>query len=76
MVESGRLAMEEKTVTIPNISCGHCVATVKREVEELEGVRSVEGDSKTKSVTFRFEAPATWRAVVELLGEIGYPPAG
>ncbi len=28
--------MEEKTVHIPTISCGHCVATIKREVEDIK----------------------------------------
>ena len=40
--------MEEKTVYIPAISCGHCVMTIKREVEDLEGIQSVEADEKTK----------------------------
>jgi copper chaperone CopZ len=39
--------VEEKTVQIPSISCGHCLMTIKREVAELEGVKSVEGDHQT-----------------------------
>jgi copper chaperone len=65
--------MEEKKVYIPNISCGHCVATITRELEELEGVENAGGDPETKEVTIRWKAPATWEAIKKTLGEIGYP---
>lgn len=65
--------MEEKTVHIPAISCGHCVMTIKREIGELEGVKSVEGDEKTKMVTVEWEDPATWDKISETLKEVGYP---
>jgi copper chaperone len=66
--------MTEKTVTIPNISCGHCVATIKRELGELPGVESVDGDQQTRKVTIRWQEPATWETIVETLKEIEYPP--
>jgi copper ion binding protein len=65
--------MEEKTVNIPAISCGHCVMTIKREVGELEGVKSVDGDEKTKMVTVEWENPATWDKIADTLKEAGYP---
>jgi copper chaperone CopZ len=65
--------MEEKKIHIPTISCGHCVMTIKREVEELEGVNSVEGDEKTKIVTIKWENPVTWDKIAETLKETGYP---
>lgn len=66
--------MEEKTVHIPAISCGHCIMTIKNEVSELEGVQTVEGDENTKMVTFKWENPATWEKIVETLKEVDYPP--
>ncbi len=68
--------MEEKKIHIPTISCGHCVMTIKREVEELEGVNSVEGDEKTKMVTIKWENPATWDKIADTLKEAGYPAEG
>ena len=65
--------MEEKTVHIPSISCGHCVMTIKREVGELEGIKSVEGDENTKMVTVKWGNPATWGKITDTLKEIGYP---
>ncbi|MCA1990174.1 MAG: heavy-metal-associated domain-containing protein [Desulfarculus sp.] len=65
--------MESKTVNIPKISCGHCLMNIKREVSELPGVQSVEGDVATKKVTVQWEAPATWDKIAETLKDAGYP---
>ena len=67
--------MESKTFSVPNISCGHCVMTIKRELGELEGVANVTADAETKKVTVEWEAPATWDNIKSLLTEINYPPA-
>jgi copper chaperone len=67
--------MSEKTFTIPNISCGHCVRTVETELKELPGVKNVQADAGTKKVTVTWEAPATWEQIESTLVEINYPPA-
>ncbi len=67
--------MQSKTFTVPNISCGHCVMTIKNEVGELAGVVRVEADKDTKQVTVEWVAPATWDQIAALLTEINYPPA-
>jgi len=66
--------MEEKTVHISGISCGHCVNTIKNEVGEIEGVQTVEGDENTKMMTFKWESPATWDNILETLKEVDYLP--
>ncbi|HUT55844.1 MAG TPA: heavy metal-associated domain-containing protein [bacterium] len=65
--------MNEKTITVPKISCGHCVAAIKRELSELKGVASVDGDAQTKQVTVKWDQPASWERIAETLAEIGYP---
>lgn len=67
--------MEETVLTIPNISCGHCVMAVKNEVADLAGVLSVEGDVEKKQVTVKWEAPATLEKIKGVLKEIHYPAA-
>lgn len=67
--------MPEKTVNIPDISCGHCLATVKREAGEVAGVTSVTGDVDSKNVTFTWDQPASWEQIEAALKEAGYPPA-
>lgn len=68
--------MSERTVSVPNISCGHCVKTIEREVADLDGVESVKADAETRTVTVRWtEGETDWATVEALLEEIHYPPA-
>jgi copper chaperone len=67
--------MEKKTFTVPNISCGHCVMSIKNELSELEGVKSVEGNPETKSIDVEWDAPITEDKLIETLKEINYPAA-
>ena len=66
--------METQTFTIPNISCGHCVMTIKNELEELDGVQQVEGDPETK-ISVKWDAPADRQTILDVLQEINYPAA-
>jgi copper chaperone len=67
--------MPTKTFKVPNISCGHCVMTIEREVGELDGVVSVKADEASKMVSVEWNEPATnWGAIRALLEEINYPP--
>jgi len=68
--------METKTFVAPDIHCGHCTATIQRELSDLEGVQSVKAELDTKQVTVSWGAPATWDRIQALLEEIGYPAAG
>ncbi len=63
------------TYTIPNISCHHCIHTIKMELQEVEGVLHVEGDVATKRVTITFEPPATEEVIKNVLADINYPVA-
>ena len=67
--------MQNKTVNIPAISCGHCVMTIEREVAELNGVISVKANQQSKQASFEWDDPATWSQIEALLHEIEYPPA-
>ena len=65
--------MGEKTFTVTNISCGHCVMSIKNELGEIEGVLSVDGDPVAKSITVEWEDPVTEEKIRETLKEINYP---
>ncbi len=67
--------MAKTTFSIPNISCGHCVMSIKNELSELDGVTSVEGNPETKSIEVEWAAPITEEKLKETLKEINYPAA-
>jgi len=68
--------MTTVTYNIPNISCGHCVHTIKMEISDLEGVQSVEASPESKTTTITYGDPATEDVIKALLVEINYPVAG
>ena len=67
--------METAKLSVPNISCGHCVMSIKNELSEMKGVSKVEGDPASKSVTLEWDAPATLEKIKDTLKEINYPAA-
>ncbi len=67
--------MKQETFSIPNISCGHCTASIENELKELEGVTAVKGDIESRSVDIQWAAPATREQILAMLKEINYPAA-
>jgi len=67
--------MASKTLKVPNISCQHCIMTIKREVGALPGVTSVEGKVDSQEVTVVYDGEGTLEKAIETLREIDYPPA-
>ena len=65
--------MEKERFSIPNITCGHCVMTIQRELGEIDGVSKVEGDPSAKEITIDWDAPATLEKIKSTLKEINYP---
>jgi copper chaperone CopZ len=67
------MIMEKQTFTIPNISCGHCVNSIKSELSELKGVSQVDGNPDLKTIAVAWDAPATLEKIKRTLSEINYP---
>ena len=65
--------MSKVTYQVPNISCNHCVHTIKTELAELAGIQTVEADAQTKIVQITYQDPATPQKIETLLAELGYP---
>jgi len=65
--------MDKQTLQIPNISCGHCVKTIENELNDLTGVNVTESDISAKTVTVKWDDPATLDMIKNTLNEINYP---
>jgi copper chaperone CopZ len=65
--------MDNAKLTVPNISCGHCVMAIKNELTEMEGIACVDGDPGDKSITVKWESPATLETIKDRLKAINYP---
>jgi copper chaperone CopZ len=65
---------ETITLVAPDISCGHCVATVEKVASAQAGVVAVKADSDTKLIVIELDAAtASLPAIESALAEAGYP---
>ncbi len=67
--------MTTVTYQVPNISCGHCVHTIKTELSDVEGIKTVNASPDTKMVEIVFDSPASEDKIKALLALIDYPVA-
>ena len=66
--------METITLNAPDISCGHCVATVQDAVGKVDGVQTVTADAASKDVNVTYDASKTdLTAITTALEDAGYP---
>ena len=63
------------TWTVTGMTCGHCVASVTEELQELPGVEDVAVTLETGEVVVTSAEPLTREAVEGAVGEAGYPLA-
>ena len=64
--------MHTKTYSIPGMQCGHRKAAVMRELEDVNGIQSVEVDLERKLVTIGGDAVNDEAALIEAIDEAGY----
>ena len=61
-----------RTFTVQGMTCGHCVASVTEEVEEIDGVERVDVVLETGAVTVTSNQPLDDTAVRAAVEEAGY----
>ena len=69
--------VEHVRLSVPDISCNHCVAAVDEALSGMAGVSSVATDLGTKQVTVAYDpASVSVDTMSAALDEAGYPVAG
>lgn len=66
--------MSTLTLRVPDMSCGHCVATISKAVSQVEGVADVTVDLDDKRVDVEGQGLEP-RAIEEVIRAAGYEPA-
>jgi copper chaperone CopZ len=64
-----------RTYTVTGMTCGHCVASVTEEVQEIPGVEKVDVVLETGAVTVTSAEPLDDAAVKAAVEEAGYAVA-
>lgn len=62
----------EQTYAVQGMTCGHCAASVTREVNRLEGIEDVRVDVASGTLTIRATDAVTDAAVAAAVDEAGY----
>ncbi len=60
------------TYTVTGMTCGHCVASVTEEVQEIPGVEDVAVELESGAVTITSAEPVDEAAVRSAVEEAGY----
>jgi copper chaperone len=69
-------ASREVTLSVPDVSCEHCVKTIDGALGALPGVAAVKVDLASKTVSLRYEpAQVTLAHIEETLDDAGYTVA-
>lgn len=66
---------QSQTYTVTGMTCGHCVASVSEEVQEIPGVQDVSVVLETGAVTVTSEQGVEDAAVKAAVEEAGYQVA-
>lgn len=65
--------MKKITLSIPEISCGHCTSSIDAALRELDGIKSVESNVADKTTTVEFiEEIISEGAIIEIIDDIGF----
>ena len=65
--------VQEIVLSVPDISCEHCVNAINGALKDLPGVEAVSTDIPTKKVHLRYDPnQVTLAKVEEILDDIGY----
>ena len=73
MIPERKAMSKQVSLNAPDISCNHCVMTIKRELAPVEGVEMVDVDLATKQVDLTVQDDAALERAKAMLDEIGYP---
>ncbi len=65
--------VQELTLSIPDVSCEHCVKTINGALGSLQGVEAVSTDIPTKSVSLRYDpSKVSMKQIETTLDDAGY----
>ena len=65
--------MKDIVYTVPEMSCEHCVKTIKNALISLNGIKNVDIDLKEKKVSITFEPTLVSDADIRVeLDKLGY----
>ena len=66
-------AVQETVLSVPDVSCEHCVRAINGALKDLPGIEKVDTDIPTKTVHLRYDPTKVSLDKVEaVLDDVGY----
>jgi len=70
------MAMIETTLSVPDVSCEHCVKTINGALGAVAGIEQVSTDIPSKTVHLKYDAAqVSMETIEEILDDAGYTVA-
>lgn len=66
--------MPTHRLSVPDMSCGHCVTTVESALEAIQGVDEAKASLETKEVNVQSEEGVTRDDLMAAIRQAGYTP--
>ncbi len=67
------ITVSTRTLSVPEISCGHCKSSIEGAVSPLDGVEKVEVHIEERTVDLDYDgSDSTFEAIVAAIEEQGY----
>ena len=63
------------TITIKGMNCQHCVSSVTKALNEIDGITGVKVDLDSKTATYKEEKPVDAETVKKAISAIGFEVA-
>jgi len=69
------MANQEITLTIDNMSCGHCSGMVQKALEAISGISHISVDLEAKKANFSIQKETLVDQAIDAVTKAGYPAA-
>lgn len=68
--------MKIERITVENLKCSGCAATIRKSLMQMDGVEFVDVDTEKSLVEAEVQDRVMRHAMIEQLARLGYPEAG
>lgn len=62
-----------QTIIVQNLKCGGCANTIRKNLEEFEGISDVQIDVENSQIDFELAQNEQLDAIINTLSKLGYP---